>query len=191
MNHHSARYQFPNLHNFNNSKNKKKEDSFFNDSIYKNNFSSIILNEDSTSQNYKINNSYVHDNIFLLKNKSNLNSNKFNNLIPISSHSNSSFNNNTFKKLDNDNLNSISNRTMNLDIKNKLNLNATNENSTINKDEENKSKYLEFKSEFNKTYREINSKIFESEKALQKVENQERKIKFIKDKIDKKNKIPT
>ena len=147
------------------------------------------MNEDSTSQNYKINNSYVHDNIFLLKNKSDFNSKRFNNLLPISSHNNSSINTKQYKKIENEKLNLISNRTMNLDIKNKFNLNATNENSTINKDEENKSKYLEFKSEFNKTYREINSKIFETEKALQKVENQERKIKIIKDKLDKKTKI--
>ena len=40
----------------------------------------------------------------------------------------------------------------------------------------------------NKSYTEINSKIFETEKALQKIENQERKIKIIKDKLDKKMK---
>ena len=33
------------------------------------------------------------------------------------------------------------------------------------------------KSDFNETYSEINSKIFETEKALQKIQNQEKKNK--------------
>ncbi len=173
LSYNSSRYKVTNPYNFKKSKNKKKEESFFNDSIYKNNYSSIRLNEDSISQNYKINNSYVHDNIFLLKNKSNSNSKNFSKLIPIPSNTNS---------------NIISNRTMNLDLKNKFNLNTTNESSVLEKEEENKFKYIEFKSEFNKSYTEINSKIFETEKALQKIENQERKIKIIKDKLDKKMK---
>ena len=188
LSYNSSRYKVPNPYNFKNSKNKKKEESFFNDSIYKNNYSSIRLNEDSISQNYKINNSYVHDNIFLLKNKSNSNSKNFSKLIPIPSNTNSFRNNKIHQKIDNDNSNIISNRTMNLDLKNKFNLNTTNESSVLEKEEENKSKYIEFKSEFNKSYTEINSKIFETEKALQKIENQERKIKIIKDKLDKKMK---
>ena len=125
---------------------------------------------------------------FLLKNKSNSNSKNFSKLIPIPSNTNSFRNNKIHQKIDNDNSNIISNRTMNLDLKNKFNLNTTNESSVLEKEEENKSKYIEFKSEFNKSYTEINSKIFETEKALQKIENQERKIKIIKDKLDKKMK---
>ena len=191
LSYNSSRYKVPNPYNFKNSKNKKKEESFFNDSIYKNNYSSIRLNEDSISQNYKINNSYVHDNIFLLKNKSNSKSKNFSKLIPIPSNTNSFRNNKILQKIDNDNSNIISNRTVNLDLKNKFNLNTTNESSVLEKEEGNKSKYLEFKSEFDKSYTEINSKIFETEKALQKIENQERKIKIIKDKLGKKMKNPS
>ena len=191
LSYNSSRYKVPNPYNFKNSKNKKKEESFFNDSIYKNNYSSIRLNEDSISQNYKINNSYVHDNIFLLKNKSNSKSKNFSKLIPIPSNTNSFRNNKIHQKIDNDNSNIISNRTVNLELKNKFNLNTTNESSVLEKEEGNKSKYLEFKSEFDKSYTEINSKIFETEKALQKIENQERKIKIIKDKLGKKMKNPS
>ena len=179
LSYNSSRYKVPNPYNFKNSKNNKKEESFFNDSIYKNNYSSIRLNEDSISQNYKINNSYVHDNIFLLKNKSNSKSKNFSKLIPIPSNTNSFRNNKILQKIDNDISNIISNRTVNLELKNKFNLNTTNESSVLEKEEGNKSKYLEFKSEFDKSYTEINSKIFETEKALQKIENQERKIKII------------
>ena len=77
---------------------------------------------------------------------------------------------------------------MNLEHKNKLVLNTTNESIITGKEDETRSKYLEIKSNFNETFNDINSKIFEAEKALQKIQNQERKIKIIKDKLDKKAK---
>ena len=82
----------------------------------------------------------------------------------------------------------LTNRTMNLEQKNKLVLNTTNESIITGKEDDTKSKYLEIKSDFNETFKDINSKIFEAEKALQKIQNQERKIKIIKDKLDKKAK---
>ena len=188
----SVRNKISNPFNIRNSKNKNKEDSFLYDSIYKNNYSSIRFNEDSTSQNYKINNSYVHDNIFLLKNKiskTSSNSKRFSKLIPLPSNTNSSRKSKYIRKKENEDFNKISNRTVDLSTKNGLNLNITNESSFFGKEEVNKSKYLEYKYDFDKNYSDINSKIFETEKALQKIENQERKIKIIKDKLDKKNKI--
>lgn len=189
LNYNSARYKYSNPFILNNSNRDKKEDSFFHDSIYKNNYSSIKMNDDSLSQNYKINNSYVHDNIYLLKNKSNSNSRRFSKIIPIPSNASSSRKNRDIRKIENEKLNLTTNRTLNLDTKTKLNLNTTNESSIVGKDENSKSKYLEIKSDFNETFSEINSKIFETEKALQKIQNQERKIKIIKDKLDKKSKI--
>ena len=187
LSYNSARYNIPIPFSFNTTKKKNKESSLLYDSIYNNNYSSIRFNEDSTSQNYHFNNSYIHDNIFLLKNKPNSNSKRFNKLIPLPSNTNSS-RKNKYIKLENDSMNKITNRTMNLDIKNRINLNTTNESSLFGKEEESKSKYLEFKSDFDKNYSEINSKIYETEKGLQKIENQERKIKIIKEKLDKKSK---
>ena len=190
LSYNSARYKFSNQNILNNSKNNTKENSFFLDSIYKNNCSSIRINEDSYSQNYKINNSYVHDNIYLTKYKSNSNSNSkiSKNGIPIPSNTNSSRKNRNIIKIDNENSNIVTNRTMNLEHKNKLILNTTNESIITGKEDDTKSKYLEIKSDFNETFKDINSKIFEAEKALQKIQNQERKIKIIKDKLDKKAK---
>ena len=182
----SSRYNFTNPFILNNSNTNNKNDSLFQDSINKNNYSTIRFNEDSISHNYKMNNSYVHDNIYLLKNKSNSNSKRFSKLIPPPSSNYSQRKNKEIRKIDNDTLNLTSNRTLNLETKNKLNLNTTNESSIIGKEEENKSKYLELKSDINETFTEINSKIYETEKALLKIENQERKIKIIKDKLDKK-----
>ena len=173
----------------NNSNKKKKEDSFFHDSINKINYSTIRINDDSLSQNYKLNNSYVHDNIYLTKNKSNSNSKRFKKIIPLPSNASTSRKNRENKNIENENLNTMTNRTLNLDTKTKLNLNTTNDSSMAGKEENIKSKYLEMKSDFNETFNEINSKIFETEKALQKIHNQERKIKIIKDKLDKKSKI--
>ena len=188
LSYNSARYKFSNQNILNNSKNNTKENSFFLDSIYKNNCSSIRINEDSYSQNYKINNSYVHDNIYLTKYKSNSNSKISKNGIPIPSSTSSSRKNRNIIKIDNENSNIVTNRTMNLEHKNKLILNTTNESIITGKEDDTKSKYLEIKSDFNKTFNDINSKIFEAEKALQKIQNQERKIKIIKDKLDKKAK---
>ena len=108
--------------------------------------------------------------------------------IPIPSSTNSSRKNRNIIKIDNENSNIVTNRTMNLEHKNKLILNTTNESIITGKEDETKSKYLEIKSDFNETFNDINSKIFEAEKALQKIQNQERKIKIIKDKLDKKAK---
>ena len=188
LSYNSARYKFSNQNILNNSKNNTKENSFFLDSIYKNNCSSIRINEDSYSQNYRINNSYVHDNIYLTKYKSNSNSKISKNGIPIPSNTSSSRKNRNIIKIDNENSNIVTNRTMNLEHKNKLILNTTNESIITGKEDDTKSKYLEIKSDFNETFKDINSKIFEAEKALQKIQNQERKIKIIKDKLDKKAK---
>lgn len=191
LNYKSARNEASNPFNIKNKNSvNNKDNSSFYDSIYKNNFSSIKLNDESTSQNYKINNSYVHDNIYLLKNKPSSTSKKTNHIIPIPS-SISSYRSKDIKKIDNKKLNSSLNRTINYNDNNinKFNLNLTNESLILAKeDEDNKSKYLEMKSDFNETYSEINSKIFETEKALQKIQNQEKKIKIIKDKLDKKDK---
>ena len=182
----SSRHEVSNPFNLK-YQNNKKEESYFYDSIYKNNYSSIKFNDESTSQNYKINNSYVHDNIYLLKNKPSTTSKKTRHVIPIPS-TNSSYISRDIKKIENKKLNITSNRTFNYtDNANTINLNLTNESLILGKeDENNKSKYLENKSDFNETYSEINSKIFETERALQNIQNQEKKIKIIKDKLDKK-----
>ena len=61
-------------------------------------------------------------------------------------------------------------------------------NRTFN--DENKSKYLEIKSnDYKETFNDINKKIFKAEKALQLIKTQEKRIKMIKDKLDKRQKI--
>ena len=189
----SSKYETSNQYNIN-RKNKmnNKDNSSFYDSNHKNNYSSMKLNDESTSQNNRINNSYVHDNIYLLKNKPSSALKKINHVIPIPSTI-SSYISKDIKKTENKQLNISSNKTFNYtDNPNKFNLNSTNESLILGKEEENNNntKNYENKSDFNETFSEINSKIFETERALQKIQNQEKKIKIIKDKLDKKIKNP-
>ena len=143
-------------------------------------------------------NNYVHDNIYLLKNKMNQtsdNSNLFtriNSFIPIQRRYNSSRLSNEKMKGSNDS--DFTNRTFNL-VGNvsgnntiKLFEHSNNKEKSHNLNDENKSKILlELKSnDYNDTCNDINKKIFEAEKALQLVKNQEIKIKMIKNKLDKK-----
>lgn len=141
---------------------------------------------------------YLHDNIYLLKNKMNQTSdnsnlfNKINSFIPTQRRYYSSRLSNELMK---DNTNSdFTNRTINLvgnvSGNNTTNLfeHSNNKEKSQNLNDENKSKILlELKSnEFNDTCNDINKKIYEAEKALQLVKNQEIKIKMIKNKLDKK-----
>ena len=144
-------------------------------------------------------NNYVHDNIYLLKNKMNQtsdNSNlftKINSFIPTQKRYNSSrLSNEKMKGNNSDFTNRTFNLVGNISGNNTSNLfeYSNNKENSQNLNDENKSKILlELKSnEYNDTCNDINKKIFEAEKALQLVKNQEIKIKMIKNKLDNKMK---
>ena len=205
---HSYKYK---ISNQNSEINKlTKDDSFFS---YNNNISNIKnntaqLNDEKMFQKVnsvqkliKKNNNkknYIHDNIYLLKNKMNQtsdNSNLFtriNSFIPNQRRYNSSRLSNELIKGNNNS--DFTNRTMNLvgNISGNITTNlfeySNKKEKSHNLNDENKSKILlELKSnEYNDTCNDINKKIFEAEKALQQVKNQEIKIKMIKNKLDKK-----
>lgn len=102
------------------------------------------------------------------------------------------------KKVEHLNKNDFTNRTVNAihDLsKNKLNDDHNNTDILALKErhqsilDKTKSKYLETSTnDNNETYNDINKKIFEVEKVLQLVKNQDKKIQMIKDKLDKKMK---
>ena len=197
-------YQNSEINKFN------KDDSFIS---YNNNISniknnSVQLKDEKMYQKVKSvqklmkknKNNYVHDNIYLLKNKMNQtsdNSNlftKINSFIPTQRRYNSTRLSNENVKGNNNS--DFTNRTINL-VGNISGNNTTNlfeysnnKEKSQNLNDENKSKILlELKSnEYNDTCNDINKKIFEAEKALQLVKNQEIKIKMIKNKLDKKMK---
>jgi hypothetical protein len=205
---HSFKYKISNQNSEINKFNK--DDSFIS---YNNNISniknnSVQLKDEKMYQKVKSvqklmkknKNNYVHDNIYLLKNKMNQtsdNSNLFtriNSFIPIQRRYNSSRLSNEKMKGSNDS--DITNRTFNLvgnvsgNNTTKLFEHSNNKEKSHNLNDENKSKILlELKSnDYNDTCNDINKKIFEAEKALQLVKNQEIKIKMIKNKLDKKMK---
>ena len=205
---HSFKYKISNQNSEINKFNK--DDSFIS---YNNNISniknnSVQLKDEKMYQKVKSvqklmkknKNNYVHDNIYLLKNKMNQtsdNSNlftKINSFIPTQKRYNSTRLSNEYVKGNNNS--DFTNRTINL-VGNISGNNTTNlfeysnnKEKSQNLNDENKSKILlELKSnEYNDTCNDINKKIFEAEKALQLVKNQEIKIKMIKNKLDKKMK---
>ena len=205
---HSFKYKISNQNSEINKFNK--DDSFIS---YNNNISniknnSVQLKDEKMYQKVKSvqklmkknKSNYVHDNIYLLKNKMNQtsdNSNlftKINSFIPTQRRYNSTRLSNENVKGNNNS--DFTNRTINL-VGNISGNNTTNlfeysnnKEKSQNLNDENKSKILlELKSnEYNDTCNDINKKIFEAEKALQLVKNQEIKIKMIKNKLDKKMK---
>ena len=119
---------------------------------------------------------------------------KINSFIPTQRRYNSTRLSNEFVKGNNNS--DFTNRTINLvgNISGNITTNlfeySNNKEKSQNINDENKSKILlELKSnDYNDTCNDINKKIFEAEKALQLVKNQEIKIKMIKNKLDKKMK---
>lgn len=203
---HSFKYK---ISNSNSEINNNKEDSFIS---YNNNISNIKFNNTQLKKNEKNyqkvkpvqklmkknNYNYVHDNIYLLKNKMNQTSdnsilfNKINSFVPGQKKYNSTRLSNELMKENNNS--DFTNRTINL-VGNISGNNTTNmfelsnnKEKSQNLNDENKSKLLlELKSnEYNDTCNDINKKIFEAEKALQLVKNQEIKINMIKNKLDQK-----
>ena len=151
------------------------------------------------------NNTYIHDNIYLLKNHSNNKSNNFFINKKISNYKSESKRCNSSrasqkiidqKRNYNYYNNNFTNRTLNLVGNVSNNNNITDNTDVINMKMKNPTieeksivKYLETNSnENNETYNDINKKIFEIEKALQLVKSQDKKIQIIKDKLDKKMK---
>ena len=144
---------------------------------------------------------YIHDNIYLLKSRRhNLNINKnsviYNCKRPNSSRLGLKKNDAIIANIIPNNKNSFTNRTTN-SMKNfhsdgifyNNNESINNKKNNINLESENKSKYLEIKSNNNnEDYDDINKQIFEAEKALQLMKSQESKIQSIKDKLNKKMK---
>ena len=189
----SSKYKISNPYN---NLNYNKDDSFITNknnnsiNINKKNYSSIQYHHDKSFPSQNISKSkdiYIHDNIYLLKNK--LNKEKDNSIIdslkkfqPLTKRYNTSrFSYEIMRDKNKENLddNCLTFR--------KLNLNTV-KNKNYENNESN-SKYIELKSnENNEEYNDINKKIFEAEKALQIVKSQENRIKMIKDKLDKKMK---
>ena len=201
MIYHSNQYNLSNQYDRNINK-YNRDDSLLSYENASNNCNSMRIGNDQLYPIKKIN-SYIHDNIYLLKNKSN-NSNIDKNLynktnITDSKRCKSSriFQKKNYERRNYNNIdtNYFTNRKTNL-IGNisKYNisdntefLNNRSKNQTI--EDKNLSKYLETNSnENNETYNDINKKIFEIEKALQIVKSQDKKIQIIKDKLDKKMK---
>jgi hypothetical protein len=201
MIYHSNQYNLSNQYDRNINK-YNRDDSLLSYENASNNCNSMRIGNDQLYPIKKIN-SYIHDNIYLLKNKSN-NSNIDKNLynktnITDSKRCKSSriFQKKNYERRNYNNIdtNYFTNRTTNL-IGNisKYNisdntefLNNRSKNQTV--EDKNLSKYLETNSnENNETYNDINKKIFEIEKALQIVKSQDKKIQIIKDKLDKKMK---
>ena len=189
MVYHSSRYKTSNPYRNQNFYNK--DDSFISyQNISNNNLNSMQIGNDQIHPIKKNSKTYVHDNIYLLKNRRN----NLNNFIPKFERPNSSrfeikrnlvhipnnsFTNRTINLLNNKDKNNINYNTENINIENP-------NNTFVN---ENKSKYLEIKSNDNlEDYKEINKQLFEAEKALQLMKSQENKIKIIKNKLDKKMK---
>ena len=179
-----------------------RDDSLLSYENVSNNCNSMRIGSDQLYPIKKIN-SYIHDNIYLLKNKTN-NSNIDKNInnkknITYSKRCKSSriFQKKSYERRNYNNIdtNYFTNRTTNL-IGNISKFNISDNTGFINNksknqtiEDKNLSKYLETNSnENNETYNDINKKIFEIEKALQIVKSQDKKIQLIKDKLDKKMK---
>ncbi len=178
-----------------NSYNNNLNGSFFNNisDNKKNNYALAQEDKIYSKQKIKKIKDYIHDNIYLLNNEINkayndsLKYNKINNYKVMSKIYNSTRLSNRPKneKFYNNN---ITNRTINLNYNGLINRiefsNIRDLNRTFN--DENKSKYLEIKSnDYKETFNDINKNIFKAEKALQLIKTQENRIKMIKDKLDK------
>ena len=189
------------------NKNKyNKDDSFISfENASNHNYSAMIRTKNDQIKPIKKISSYIHDNIYLLQNKS---STRDNNTITKYDYNNKNFKtdpkrsyssrfsnriNNEKKNIYNYETSFNTYRTINLENNmSKNNLADNTDISNIKKqdktiEDKSASKYLETNSnENNETYNDINKKIFEIEKTLQLVKSQDKKIQFIKDKLDKK-----
>lgn len=189
------------------NKNKyNKDDSFISfENASNHNYSAMIRTKNDQIKPIKKISSYIHDNIYLLQNKS---STRDNNTITKYDYNNKNFKtdpkrsyssrfsnriNNEKKNIYNYETSFNTYRTINLENNmSKNNLGDNTDISNIKKqdktiEDKSASKYLETNSnENNETYNDINKKIFEIEKTLQLVKSQDKKIQFIKDKLDKK-----
>ena len=187
---HSFKYKISNPYNKNKNKYSNRDDSLFSYNIVSgNNYTSRQIINEKKYPVRKIN-SYIHDNIYLLKNKYNNKSNRSEKL----KYSKTLTERNNYEYFNNNN--NYSNRTINLvgnssnkkiidDNTNSDILNLKNKSQSLF--DKNKSKYLETSTnDNNETYCDINKKIFEVEKVLQLVKIQDKKIQMIKDKLDKK-----
>ena len=189
------------------NKNKyNKDDSFISfENASNHNYSAMIRTKNDQIKPIKKISSYIHDNIYLLQNKS---STRDNNTITKYDYNNKNFKtdpkrsyssrfsnriNNEKKNIYNYETSFNTYRTINLENNmSKNNLGDNTDISNIKKqdktiEDKSASKYLETNSnENNETYNDINKKIFEIEKTLQLVKSQDKKSQFIKDKLDKK-----
>lgn len=189
------------------NKNKyNKDDSFISfENASNHNYSAMIRTKNDQIKPIKKISSYIHDNIYLLQDKS---STGDNNTITKYDYNNKNFKtdpkrsyssrfsnriNNEKKNIYNYETSFNTYRTINLENNmSKNNLGDNTDISNIKKqdktiEDKSASKYLETNSnENNETYNDINKKIFEIEKTLQLVKSQDKKIQFIKDKLDKK-----
>ena len=197
---HSLKYKISHQYNKNRNKYKNnKNDSLFTNENIVNNISSRQTINDQFIPVKKIN-SYIHDNIYLLNNRNINNSLNLKSIKPNVRRHNSTYR--PIKILTergkNENFNyNYTNRTINvmnnisknfiIDDTNDYTLNIKNKNQSLY--DKTKSKYLETSTnDNNEAYNDINKKIFEVEKVLQIVKNQDKKIQIIKDKLDKKMK---
>ena len=193
-------YKYKTNNPYKRNKNKYNKDdsviSYINTSA--NNYNTMQIKDENKTHPVKKINSYIHDNIYLLKNKinnlkqinSNLNrKNKFFNTSRTSNHTldeNKNFENfeiNLFTQrtksiIGNASKNNISDMTDIFKLKNNNDL-----------FDASRTKYLETTSnENNETYNDINKKLLEIEKGLKLAKSQDKKIQMIKDKLNKKNK---
>ena len=186
-----------------NSYNIDLNSSFFNNITESKNNNYAHAQEDEIYSRQKIKKitDYIHDNIYLLNNeinKTNNDSLKYNKINNYKVMPKIFYSTRLSKKPKNQVFynNNLTNRTINL-------VDKINSNSLINRieipnikylnrtfNDEDKSKSLEINSnDYKETFNDINKKIFKAEKALQLIKSQEKRIKMIKDKLDKRQKI--
>ena len=200
---HSKRNNISNPYLRNKNKYNKDDSLISSENISNKNYTIPLRNEQIRSINK--NNTYIHDNIYLLKNQFNNKPNNFfiNKKISNYKSENKRCNSSRVsqkiidqKRNNNYYNNNFTNRTLNLVGNISNNNNITDNTDVINMKMKNPTiedksivKYLETNSnENNETFNDINKKIFEIEKALQLVKSQDKKIQIIKDKLDKKMK---
>ena len=201
---HSKKNNISNPYLRNKNKYNKDDSLISSENISNKNYTSVPLRNEQIRTINK-NNTYIHDNIYLLKNQFNNKSNNFFINKKISNYKSENKRCNSSrasqkivdqKRNNNYYNNNFTNRTLNLVGNISNNNNITDNTDVINMKMKNPTiedksivKYLETNSnENNETYNDINKKIFEIEKALQLVKSQDKKIQIIKDKLDKKMK---
>ena len=194
---HSSKYKISNPYKKNNNKYNKRDDSVFsyiNNSVH--NYNTMQLKDESSIYPVKKINSYIHDNIYLLKNKINnqqINSINIGNL----NNSNLAQNNLLFNTSrianhtldENRNVENYDNNIFTYRTKSIVDNNISDITDIIKfkNNDGSKSKYLETASgENDETYNDINKKILEIEKGLELAKSQDKKIQMIKDKLNKK-----